>query len=197
MATLYSAAASYRAPFPIRSPRGPSQRGIRTAQPKRGTDKKPLPLSKGGDRGEGMSILLSFAKGKPPPPQMLRGIGHAILAAASYRAPFPLRSPRGPSQRGIRTAQPKRGTDKKPLPLTKGGDRGEGMSILLSRQSEASHTTANIERDWPRYTPLPRRTARPFPCARRGALPKRDLNGAAEAGHLNKYKYILPRNPRI
>ena len=44
-----------------------------------GPDKKPLPLSKGGDRGEGMSIHLSFAKKKPPRSLGLEGIGHAML----------------------------------------------------------------------------------------------------------------------
>ena len=42
---------------------------------------------------------------------------------------------------------------------------------------------------------LPRRTARPFPCARRGALTKEYSNGEAVAGHLMNINIFCPATP--
>ena len=91
-----------------------------------------------------------------------RGIGHAILAAASHRAPFPLRSPRGPCQRGIRTAQPKRGQIKSPSLCKREGTEGRECQYI-SLSPKRSLPAVLDYRGLATLCSLPRRTACPFP----------------------------------
>jgi len=137
LATLCSAAASHRVPFPFRSPRGPCQRVIRTAQPKRGQIKSPSLCQREGTEGRECQYL-SLPPNEASPPSWLRGIGHAMLASASHRVPFPLSSLLGSCQREIRTAQPKRGQIKSPSLCQREGTEGRECQYLSLPPNEAS-----------------------------------------------------------